>query len=117
MLVILNVVAVAILDITQSFVQFSARCSLVFKSGISEDLKLDTYFKGTTICAFKNSLCALAISGSTFAATSLVVNAFNKLDLYLKELELSAITLSVLPAAFKGYSCLLNRNKLAALPE
>ena len=38
--------------------------------------------------AFKNSLCACSMSGLLFAATLLVVNPFNKFDLYLKVLEL-----------------------------
>ena len=64
-------------------------------SDISNDLKkLLRYCKDTTICAFKNNLCALAISGSTFASISLVVSPFNKFDLYLKEDESLTLTLS-----------------------
>ena len=63
--------------------QFSSRFTLQLISGISKYLKYeDTYFKGTTICAFKNILCAFAITGLTFAAMSLVINLFNKFDLY-----------------------------------
>ena len=40
-------------------------------------------------------MCALAISGLTFAATSHVVNPSNRFDLYLNEDELSAVTLSI----------------------
>ena len=67
--------------------------------GIFNDLKkLDTFFSGTTICALVNNLCVFAISGLTFAPTSLLVNPINKFDLYLKEDESFALTLSIFPA-------------------
>ena len=69
------------------------------------------YFSGTATCAFKNNLCALAISGLPFAGTSVVVSPFNKLDLYLNEDELSAVTLSIFPASLRGCSCFLNCHK------
>ena len=81
-------------------------------NNISKLLKNDEiYFKGTAICAFKNNLCAFAICGLTFAATSLVVSPFHKFDLYLNEDESLALTLSIFPAAFKFCSSLLYCHK------
>ena len=65
--------------------------------GISADLKNnEIYFKGSKICAFLNTLYA-----SAPAQPSSVVNSVNKLDFYLKELELSTVTSTMLPL-FKG---------------
>ena len=47
------------------------------------------YFKGIKICAFLKVLYA-----SAPAPPSSVVKPVNKLDLYLKELELSVVTLT-----------------------
>ena len=79
-----------------------------FNKDISNDLKkLDKYFNGTAIGAFKNNLCALEISGLVFAATSFVVNPFNTSHLYLEDNESFAFTLSIFHDAFKFCSSLL----------
>ena len=51
------------------------------------------------------------MSGLTFAATSLVVNPFNKFDLHLHEDESFAFTLLMFPVAFKFFSSLLYCHK------
>ena len=53
------------------------------------------------LCAFLKILYAL-----TTSTTTSVVNPVNKLDLYLKELELSLVTSTMLPL-FTGFSPLL----------
>ena len=57
------------------------------------------------------------MSGLVFAATFLVVNPFNKFDLYLKELELSTVTFCISPSLSNGCSSLLYLNKDLEVPE
>ena len=105
MFVILNVVS-AIVDITQSLLQFNSRWILQLINGISNDLqKLLKYFCGTAIFTFLNTHLSAAISG------------LKKLDLYLKDVELSAETLSGVPALVSGDSLLLNCHKLPDVYE
>ena len=83
--VALNVVS-AIADITQSLLQFNSRWILQLISGISKDLqKLLKYFSGIAIFTFLNTPLPAAVSG------------FKKLDLHLKDVELSTQILSGFP--------------------
>ena len=83
--VILNVVS-AIVDITQSLLQFNSRWILQLINGISKDLqKLLKYFSGIAIFTFLNTPLSAAVSG------------FKKLDLHLKDVELSTQILSGFP--------------------
>ena len=83
MFVILNVVS-AIVDITQSLVQFNSRWILQLINGISKDLqKLLKYFSGTAIFTFSNTLLILT-----------AVDSFTILDLYLKDDESAVVTLA-----------------------
>ena len=63
MFVILNFVS-AIVDITQSLVQFNSRWILQVINGISKDLqKLLKYFKETAIFTFLNTPVSPSVSG------------------------------------------------------
>ena len=105
MFVISNVVS-AIADVIQSLLQFSSRLIFQLINGISKDLqKLLKYFSGTAIFTFLN------------APLSAVVSGLKKVDLYLKDAELSTETLSGCPAAVTGDSSLLNCNKLPEVSE
>ena len=83
--VILNVVS-AIVDITQSLVQFNSRWILQLINGISKDLqKLLKYFSGTAIFTFLNTPLSAAVSD------------LKKLDLYLKNDESAVVELAGFP--------------------
>ena len=71
---------------------------------------MDTYFKGTTICALVNNLCEPSISGSVFTSISFLVNPFSKSDLYLNEDEF-VLTLSIAHAVVIFYLFLLHCHK------
>ena len=92
MFVILKFVS-AIVDITESILQFNSRWILLNGNGISNDLqKLLKYFSGTVIFTFLNTLLP-----------STAVDSPMKLDLYLKDDELVVEALSGFPAAVTGY--------------
>ena len=105
MFVILNVVS-AIVDITQSLVQFNSRWILQLINGISKGLqKLLKYFSETAIFTFLNTPLSTAVSG------------LKKLDLYLKDAELFVKTLSGYPAFVTGDSSPSNCHKLPEVSE
>ena len=82
MFVILNV---AIVDITQSLLQFNSRCILQLINEISQDLqKLLKYFSGTAIFMSLNTPLPSTSKG------------LKKLDLYLKD-ESAVVTLAGFP--------------------
>ena len=85
---ILNVVS-AIVDITQSLVQFNSRWILQLINGIDNVLqKLLKYFSGTAIFTFLNT-----------TLPSTIVDSPMKLDLYLNDDEPSVVTLQ------QGFHC------------
>ena len=89
--VILNAV-LAIVDITQSLLQFNSRWILQLINGISTDLQnLLKYFSGTAIFTFLNTLLLATVAESPM-----------RLDLYLKDDKLSTETLSGFPAVVTG---------------
>ena len=99
--VILNAV-LAIVDITQSLLKFNSRWILQLINGIAKDFqRLLKYFSGTAIFTFLNTLLPAEANESRM-----------RLDLYLKDDELSAETLSGFPAFVTGDSSLLNCHKL-----
>ena len=86
MFVILNV-ALAIVDITQSLLQFNSRSILQLINGISKHLqKLLKYFSGTVNFTSLNTLLPSA-----------AVDSPVKLDFYLKDVELAVKALSGFP--------------------
>ena len=94
MFVILNFVS-AIVDITQSLVQFNSRLILQLINGISKDLqKLLKYFSGTAIFTSLNTPLSAAVSG------------LKKLHWYLKDVELAVETSLGFPAFVTGDSSL-----------
>ena len=94
MFVVLNVVS-ATVGITQSLLQFNSRWILQLINGISNDLqKLLKYFSGTAVFTFLNTPLSSAVSG------------LKKLDSYLKDVELSVVTLSGFPSFVTGDSSL-----------
>ena len=102
MFVILNVVS-AIVNITQSLLQFNWRWILQLINGISNGLqKLLKYFSGKAIFTFLNT------------PLSAEVSSLKKLDLYLKDVELVVEMLSEFPAFVTGDSSLLNCLKLTS---
>ena len=71
-------------------------------NGISNDLKkLEGYFKGTTIFTSLN-----------FLLVPSALDSFKRLDLYLRDVELSVLTPLGIPALIMFYSSLLNHHKL-----
>ena len=101
-----NVVS-AIVDITQSLLQFHSRLILQLINCISNVLqKLLKYFRGTTIFTSLNTLLLLT-----------AVDSPMKLNLYLKDDELSTETLSGFPEFVTGDSPLLNCHKLPEVSE
>ena len=100
MVFILNTVTPAILDIIQLLLQFNAICILKLINGNSNDLeKLHTYLKGTT-----------AFTSLNFLLAPSAVDSPKRLDLYLKDVELSVVT-SGFVTTFN--SSLLNCHNLA----
>ena len=98
--VILNVVS-AIVDITQSSLQFNSRWILQLINGIFKDLqKLLKYSSGTAIFTPFNTPLSSAVSG------------LKKLDFYLKDVKLVVETLSGLQAFGTDDSSLLNCHRL-----
>ena len=92
MFVILNIVYIvlAIVDITQSLVQFSSRWILQIINGIFKHLqKLVKCFSETAIFTFLNTPLSVSFS------------FLNKLDLYLKDVELFVGTLPGFPSPAK----------------
>ena len=88
MFVILNVVS-AIVDITQSLLQFNSRWILQLINGISKYLqKLFKYFSETAFFTSLNTPLSSAVSG------------LKKLDLYLKDDESAVVTLAGFPSVF-----------------
>ena len=97
--VILNFVS-AIVDITQSLVQFNSRWILQLINGISDDLqKLLKYFSGTAIFTSLNTPPSASSS------------VLKKCDLYLKDDEPAVVTLGGY-SLFIFCSSLLNCHKL-----
>ena len=91
--VILNVVS-AVVDITQSLIQYNSKWFLQLINGASKDLqKLLEYFSGTTIFTFLNTLPFLIVADSPM-----------KLDLYLKYVELAVETLPGFSSFVRGNS-------------
>ena len=104
--VILNFVS-AIVDITQSLVQSKSICILQLINGICKDLqKLLKYFSGTAIFTFLNTILL-----------STEIDSPMKLDLYVKDVELTVETLSGFSAIFTGDSSFLNCHKLPEVSE
>ena len=96
----------AIVSITQSLVQFNSRWILQLINGISKDLqKLLKYFSGTTIFTFLNTPLSSSVCG------------LKKLNLYLKDDELAAETLSGFLTAVADDSSLLRCYKLPEVSE
>ena len=91
--VILNSVFPATLDITQSLAQLNSRWILQLIKGICDDFqKLLRYYSGTAIFEPINTPLLPTVAG------------FPKiLDLYLNNVELSAVTLLELPSLVTGY--------------
>ena len=93
---IINTASAVAVDNTHSFFHVKSNLILQLIKGISNHLKkLLKYFDGTTIFTF--NLPTRALSGLAGAILS------NKLTLYLKDVELSAVKFTLLSA---GSTCL-----------